>query len=581
MLIFRCLIPPLLLMLFSLLSCSSDSAYPYTVLKGDPYKTRIYSLPGGAKLYIARTTDRPRVAAALCMHSVASDTLDALYKESVYSPEYPLLFARIGSEVSSVADCSGSAIVCNNLPSNELENWATLMQGTFATLPDTLSIVLFGDVVYDDAVSVLSRYFAGASAANTDDAVPLLAHARENFYTLSGDDGRRLLLLSEARPDAKNSINLLASPPAKVLFPDTDNLKIKESAGRPKMVVAACNDSIFSFALRARLYELPASFLVSLKEYLDASFAAGIDSVASSARVTIEKNSHTVELSFSGRSESMQQSLAHTLDKWKSIADGEKFYNYLLVHKDAVAASKKDCENIALHSFDYTAGGERLCGLRKMAQYSMDALFSSSAEILFCGANTDAVYSLCLNYLNGAARPEKNDCSSVEDSLPRYLLLPADADSVATVTLAGSYASVEDFATMALFNKAAQLSGTASAAQFYPNGALLSVGVCVPFNRKAFEAAKSFMLYECSKYGSDALSLMAEYTATCERGYSSSRLYDALFELSFSDVEDFYNHHLKASCLQFIISRESSLNVHELTGRGRVVHLTYDELFGY
>ena len=568
-------------MLFSLLSCSSDSAYPYTVLKGDPYNTRIYSLPGGARLYIARTADRPRVAAALCMHSVASDTLDALYRESVYSPEYPLLFARIGSEVSSVAECGGSAIVCNNLPSNELENWAALMQGTFATLPDTLSIVLFGDVVYDDAVSVLSRYFAGASTASDDDAPSLLAHARENFYTLSGDDGRRLLLPSEARPDAKNSINLLASPPAKVLFPDTDNLKIKESARRPKMVVAASDDSLFTFAVRARLQELPASFLVSLKEYLDASFAAEKESVASATRVTVEKNSRTLQLSFSGRCENMQQSLSHALEKWKSIADGAKFYNYLLAHKDAVAAAKEDYGNIALHSFDYTAGGERLCGLRKMAAYSMDALFAPSCEMLFCGKDADAAYSLLLNYLNDAVRPEKEDCSSAGDSLPRYLLLPADADTVATITLGGSYASVEDFATMALFNKAAQLLGTGHAAQFYPNGALLSLGASAPFTRKAFDAAKSFLLYECSKWGSDPLSLMAEYTATCERGYSSSQLYDALVGLSFSDVEHFYNHHIKISTAQFVISRESTLNVHELTSRGRVVHLTHDELFGY
>ena len=580
MLFFRCLIPPLLLMLFSLLSCSSDSAYPYTVLKGDPYNTRIYSLPGGARLYIARTADRPRVAAALCMHSVASDTLDALYQESVYSPEYPLLFAHIGSDVSSVAACGGSTIVCNNLPSNELENWATMVQGTFATLPDTFSIVLFGDVVYDDAVSVLSRYFSGAPAASDDAAHTLLAHARENYYNLS-DDSRRVVAPSDARPDAKNSIELLPSPPAKVLFPDADDLKIKESARRPKMVVAASDDSLFTFAVRARLQELPASFLVSLKEYLDASFASEKESVASATRVTVEKNSRTLQFSFSGRCENMQQSLSHALEKWKSIADGAKFYNYLLAHKDAVAAAKEDYGNIARQTFDYAAGGERLCGLRKMAAYSMDALFAPSCEMLFCGKDADAAYSLLLNYLNDAVRPEKEDCSSAGDSLPRYLLLPADADSVATITLGGSYASVEDFATMALFNKAAQLSGTGHAAQFYPNGALLSVGASAPFTRKAFDAAKSFLLYECSKWGSDPLSLMAEYTATCERGYSSSQLYDALVGLSFSDVEHFYNHHIKISATQFVISRESTLNVHELTSRGRVVHLTHDELFGY
>lgn len=567
-------------MLFSLLSCSSDSAYPYTVLKGDPYNTRIYSLPGGAKLYIARTAARPRVAAALCMHSVASDTLDALYRESVYSPEYPLLFAHIGSDVSSVAARGGSTIVCNNLPSNELENWVAIVQGTFATLPDTFSIVLFGDVVYDDAVSTLSRYFSGARTASDDVARALLENARENYYN-SSDDSRRVVAPSDARSDAKNSIELLPSPPAKVLFPDIDNLKIKKPAHRPKMVVAASDDSLFTFAVRARLQELSASFLVSLKEYFDASLVAEKDSISPAVRVTVEKNSRTVQISFTDRFENMQQSLSHALEKWKTIADGAKFYNYLLAHKDAVAAAKEDYGNIARQASDYAAGGERLCGLRKMAAYSMDALFAPSCEMLFCGKDADAAYSLLLNYLNDAVRPEEEDCFSVEDSLPRYLLLPADADSVATITLGGSYASVEDFAMMALFNKAAQLSGTGHVAQFYPNGALLSVGTCAPFARKAFDAAKSFLLYECSKYGSDPLSLMAEYTLACERGYSSSQLYDALVTLSFSDVEHFYNHHIKASTTQFVISRESTLNVHELTSRGRVVHLTYDELYGY
>ena len=567
-------------MLFSLLSCSSDSAYPYTVLKGDPYNTRIYSLPGGAKLYIARTADRPRVAAALCMHSVASDTLDALYRESVYSSEYPLLFSHIGSDVSSVAARGSSTIVCNNLPSNELENWAAIVQGTFATLPDTFSIVLFGDVVYDDAVSTLSRYFSGARTASDDVARALLENARENYYN-SSDDSRRVVAPSDARPDAKNSIELLPSPPAKVLFPDIDNLKIKKPAHRPKMVVAASDDSLFTFAVRARLQELPASFLVSLKEYFDASLVAEKDSISPAVRVTVEKNSRTVQISFTDRFENMQQSLSHALEKWKTIADGAKFYNYLLEHKDSVVAAKKDYGNIALQASGYAAGGERLCGQRKMAEYSMDALFAPSCEMLFCGKDADAAYSLLHNYLNDVARPEEENCFSAEDSLPRYLLLPADADSVATITLGGSYASVEDFAMMALFNKAAQLSGTGHVAQFYPNGALLSVGACAPFTRKAFDAAKSFLLYECSKWGSDPLSLMAEYTATCERGYSSSQLYDALVGLSFSDVEHFYNHHIKISTAQFVISRESTLNVHELMSRGRVVHLTYDELYGY
>jgi hypothetical protein len=470
--------------------------------------------------------------------------------------------------------------VCNNLPSNELENWAAIVQGTFATLPDTFSIVLFGDVVYDDAVSTLSRYFSGAHTASDDVARALLENARENYYN-SSDDSRRVVAPSDARPDAKNSIELLPSPPAKVLFPDVDDLKIKESARRPKMVVAASDDSLFTFAVRARLQELPASFLVSLKEYFDASLVAEKDSISPAVRVAVEKNSRTVQISFTDRFENMQQSLSHALEKWKTIADGAKFYNYLLVHKDSVVAAKKDYGNIALQASGYAAGGERLCGQRKMAEYSMNALFAPSCEMLFCGKDADAAYSLLHNYLNDVARPEEEGCFSAGDSLPRYLLLPADADSVATITLGGSYASVEDFAMMALFNKAAQLSGTGHVAQFYPNGALLSVGTCAPFTRKAFDAAKSFLLYECSKYGSDPLSLMAEYTATCERGYSSSQLYDALVGLSFSDVEHFYNHHIKISATQFVISRESTLNVHELTSRGRVVHLTYDELYGY
>ncbi len=579
MLCFRCLVPTLLLLLCSLLSCSSDSAYPYTLLKGDPYKTRIYTLPGGVKLYIAATDECPRVEAALCMSFVAGDTLATLYKESVYSPEYPLLFASMGTQVSSVAESCGATLVYNNIPSNELENWAVMMQGTFATLPDTLSILLFGDVVYDDAVVTLSRYFSGSSAPCVDDA-SLVAFVRDKYCDKS-DDSQMLVTFSQARADAKNSIELLEPSPAKVLFPDCDKLKIKESSGQPRMVVAASSDSLFSFAVRARLQELPASFLVLLKNYFDAYLQAENDSLASATQVKIEKNSRVVEFSISGSAANMKELVAAALERWKSLADGNSFYKYLLTNSRDVVSTKKDYENIAMQVVSYANGGERLCGLRELAEYSMNELFTTSGEILFCGEEADKAYSLYLNALRRSMAFCKSDYSYLGDTVPRYMFLPADTVSIATISLGGSYASVEDLVAMALFNKAAMLSAEEPLMFFCPGGALFSAGGRMPFTRKAFEAAKSFLLYDCSTHGSDGLSLIDEYTSSAVRGYTSSQLYDALFGLSFSDIEELYNHHVATSTSQIIIGRESDLDMHELASRGRVVLLTHDELFGY
>ena len=577
--LFRCLVAPLLLMLFSLLSCSSDSAFPYTLLKDDPYKTRIYTLPGGVKLYIAATDERPRVEAALCMQSVASDTLASLYKESVYSPEYPLLFASMGTQVSTVSDSRGVAVVCNNIPSNELENWAVMMQGTFATLPDTLSILLYGDVVYDEAVATLSRYFSGSSAPSVDDA-SLVAYIRDKYYA-KGDDTQKLVTLSQVRPDAKNSIELLASPPAKVLFPDCDKLKIKESSGQPRMVVAESNDSLFTFAVRARLQELPASFLVLLKNYFEASLSAEKESLASTTQVKIEKSGRMVEFTLSGSAANMQELVADALARWKSLADGGAFYKYLLANARDVAATKRDYENIAMQAAIYANGGERLCGLRELAEYSMNELFTSSGEMLFIGKGADKAYPLYLSSLRRPTVSRKYDFSYSGDTVSRYMLLPADTDSVAVVSLGSSYASVEDLAAMALFNKAAMLSSEEPATLFCSGGALYSATTHLPFTRKAFDAAKSLMLYECSTHGNDALSLIDEYTSSSLRGYTSSQLYDALMRLSFSDVEWFYNHHVASTTMQLVIGRGSSVDKRELASQGRVVLLTHDELFGY
>jgi hypothetical protein len=531
------------------------------------------------KLYIAATDERPRVEAALCMPSVASDTLAALCKESVYSLEYPLLFASIGTQVSTVSDSRGAAIVCNNIPSNELENWAVMMQGTFALLPDTLSIYLFGDVVYDDAVTTLSRYFSGSSAPSVDDA-SLVAYIRDKYYA-KDDDSQKLVTLSQTRLDAKNSIVLLVSPPAKVLFPDCDKLKIKESSGQPRMVAAENRDSLFTFAVRARLQELPASFLVLLNSYFDSSLSVEKDSLASVTRVKVEKGGGVVDFALSGSATNMQELVVGALERWKSLANGDSFYKYLLANGRDVAAAKKDFENISMQAALYANGSERLCGLREMAEYSMNRLFTPSGEMLFCGKDADKAYSLYLNSLRQPAAPRKSDFSFSGDTVPRYMLLPADTDSIATISLGGSYASVEDLAAMALFNKAAMLSSEEPATLFYSGGALFSADGQLPFTRKAFEAVKSFMLYECSTHGNDALSLIDEYAFSSLRGYTSLQLYDALMRLSFSDVEEFYNHHVASTTMQLVIGRGSSVDMHEFTSQGKVVLLTHDELFGY
>ncbi|MBR2607267.1 MAG: hypothetical protein IKC70_04985 [Bacteroidaceae bacterium] len=588
MLFLRCLFPSLLLMLFSLLSCSSDSKYPYTIVEGDSYNTRLYKLPSGVKLYIARTTEQPRVAAALYMPSVASDTLGNLYSESVYSSEYPMLFARIGSDVSSAVNFNGSPIIYNNTPSNELENWAVLMLGSFVSFPDSLTIVLFGDIVYDDAVATIMRHFEkvpripSSSADCHIDEKTLLETVRLQFLdNLSAEDSKKTLSLSDVRRDAKNSIKLLPSPPAKVIFPDLDNLKIKSAPGQPRMVVDEKEDTLFTLIVRNRLKELPTAFLMLIKEYFDASLSLENDSVPYAIQVRADKNSHSLDFYVSGRAENMQQNVTQAIQRCKLIANGDDFYKYLLANSEAVSATKNDYENMAMQAATYIAGGKRLCGMREIAEYSMNALFSSTSDIYFCGKDSDKIYPLLLNMLDTVTAPSLCDFSAADDTLARYYLLPSDSEAAVTVTLGDAYESVEDFATIALFNKAASFAVVTPSVLISFNGTLLSVEDTLPFTHDAFEAAKSFLLYDCSTYGGNVKSLFKEYIFSDEHGYTSAQFYDALMRLSFSDVEDFYLRHKENSFAQLIIGRESNLSLRELKNKGRVVHITSSELFGY
>lgn len=585
---FRCLVPTFLLLLFSLLSCSSDSKYPYTIVKGDPYNTRLYTLPQGVKLYIARTAEQARVSAALCMPSVASDTLGTLYTQSVCSEEYPMLFARIGSEVSRVGIANGSTVVYNNIPSNELENWAVIMQGSFLSFPDSLSIVLVGDVAYDDAVTTMARHFEkatymhSAAAACADDAAALPAAVRTLlFENIEDGECKKIVSLSDARADAKNNIKLLPSPPAKVIFPDIDKLKIISTREHPRMVVAENDDTHFTFIVRTRMNEIPASSLALIEEYFETSLNAENDSIPIATNVKADKGSRTLEFSVSGRAETALQTVIQAVINWQSVADSEKFYKYLLANSDVVDASKRSNENIAMQAADYIARRSRLCGMREMAEYSMDVLFSSSSELYFCGKNADEIYPLLLKQLHPMTAPVLSDTSAPGDTLAGYLLLPADTNEASMVTIGEPYSSVEDLAAIALFNKAASLSSIGPATKFYPNGALLFSDDSRPLTREAFEAAKSFLLYDCSTHGGNGLSLIKEYYTLNEQGYTSSQLYDALMRLSLFDVENFYKRHKDNSDTQLIVGRESGLNLRELKKKGSVVHLTYSELFGY
>ena len=585
MLFFRCLFSSLLLMLFSLLSCSSDSEYPYTIVKGDPYNTRLYTLPSGIKLYIARTTKQARVDAALYMPFIADDTLKTLYEQSVYSPEYPLLFAHIGSDVSLVKDCQGSSLVYNNIPSNELENWTVLMRGSFAAFPDSFTIVLFGDVVYDDAVETMVQHFENvpripsSSAACNIDEKKLLETIRSQFLeNLSAENYKKIASLSDVRNDAKNNIKLLPSPPAKVIFPDIDELKIKSFPKQPRMVVVKNDDAHYTFTLRSRLKEVPVSFLAHIKEYFDASLALEKDTATTVVHIKTDENLHAIEFTISGCSENMQQDVTQTILTCKTLADGDKFYKYLLTNSTAIDVSKNNLENVAIQAATYIAGDKRLCSMYEIAKYSMDALFTSASEVYFSGKDDD---SLSLSMLNASVTPPLCDFTSTNDSLARYFLLPVDTDSITTVTLGDAYETVEDAAIISLFNKAVALSSTRPSTQFFYNGALLSAGSTQALIRETFEAAKSFLLYDCSTYDGNVQSLFREYIYSNERGYTSAQFYDALMRLSFSDVEDFYTRHKENADTQLIIGRESCLNLRELKNNGRVVHLTSSELFGY
>ena len=584
----RCVIPTLLLLLLSLLSCSSDSVYPYTIIKNDTYSTRLYTLPTGVKLYITRTADRPRISASLYMPCVAVDALDTLYAPSVYSSEYPLLFARIGTDVSNLFDYRGSAIVSNDIPSNELENWAVIMQGSFTAFPDSLSIILFGDVVYDDAVATLSHVFSDSSSLSIssdgchDDAISLLKHIRSQLAeNIPVDDALKTVASSDIRPEAKNVIKLLPSPPAKVIFSDIDKLKIKSTSGQPRMVVAENGDALYTFLVRTHFKELPASFLQLIKEYFHTSFDEINDSVASVAKVDIDKNDRALYFTISGCERDMSQRLTRSFSILKKLADGDKFYEYLQKNDNAIESSKKSKENIALQVAPYITADKRISGLREIAKYSMDALFTQSSELLFCGKDASNAYSLYIDILSPAISPTLCNVSSAGDTMARYMLLPLDADSMTTVTYATPYESVEDIAMIKLFNKVAALSKTVQKALFYPEGTLLVSGNNAPVSREEFEAAKSFLLYDISTQGSDGVSLIKEHISYIKYGYTSSQLYDALVRISFADIKEFYKRHNENCVTQLIIGRESDFDIRKFVKRGIVVHLTSDELFGY
>ena len=160
-----------ILCMLLLLSCSSGGAYPYTTIDGDIYETRIYTLQNGTRLYLTKNDIQPRVAAALLLPAANSDTIEALYTPSVHSGDYAALFARIGSHGAYIVETGQGRAILTDIPCNEIENWATIMRGSFSALPDSFSIVISGDIIFDDVVATIEKQFSDIALYGTAPSV--------------------------------------------------------------------------------------------------------------------------------------------------------------------------------------------------------------------------------------------------------------------------------------------------------------------------------------------------------------------------------------------------------------------------
>lgn len=636
-----------LLCVMLLSSCSMGGAYPYTTIDGDPYKTRLYRLPGGIKLYLAKNDAEPRATAALLLPAVACDTLDALCAPSVHSADYASLYAQIGSHGAYMLKNAGGTAICCDIPNNEIENWATIMRGSFIALPDSFSIVISGDIEFDDVCNMIEKQYSGATLYSTpvtnagkqDDTHllfelhPYGASMRRRALngTLSASDAESLkenyifaladgfhdnsfrvrmmadallrgaapnsaalladrleavdkaLMDAAAQPyevraldfnvqsDAENAISLSSPLPVEITFPDATELREKQTYDEFHP------EDYYRLLVHVDYNGIPQTIAKTVVHYLKESLATSnvlVDVRLCESSLLIEFHGAAVE-------ESIAEGIFALL---KEVADGERFYGYLMKNSSSLSEGKSIPANIAAQASEYAKGGERYTGLRNLAALSMQRIFSSSSTLLAFGTWAGKMLPRLKRHFDCAPTIDKANTARAGDSSPDTILVATRCDTLYTITVA-PVEGVEERLLIQLFNKAAELSRTDSLCRYTEAGTCLVMGIeddsRLPFTEKTFDAARSLLMYDLSTYGNTPQSVVREYIRQEEGGYSLSELYDALCDISYSDMKDFHRRHLGATKHRFVIGKGSSRELRSLAGAEGTVYITLDEMFGY
>ncbi len=638
-----------LLCVLLLSSCSAGGAYPYTAIEGDSYKTRLYKLSGGVKLYLTKNDVQPRATAALLLPTADSDTLDALYTPSVHSREYSSLYAQIGSHGAYIVENMCGVAICSDIPGNEIENWATIMRSSFEVLPDSFSIVISGDIVFDEVCRIIEGKYSDAQLyptpiANecTHGSAHLLyaLHPCEELMRRRGEDGtlsasdmesmkenyrfaladgfydnsfrvrmmadallrgdacnsatlfadkldeadNDVLLSAAAQPfrvealkpavsgDAENTVSLASPLPARITFPDVSGLREKH------LFDENVPDGYFRMLLHVDCREIPQTISKLAARYLRESLSA------SEVHIEVGQLGNSILLEFHGASAEAERITDNLFPLLKEVADGERFYSYLLKNASLLSAEKSSIENVATQASEYLAGCERYTGVRTLATLSMQRIFSQKSSLSLFGNQVAKLLPKLKEHFCVEPGHNKTNTSFPGDSVPALQFVALQCNTVYTLT----YSPIEgakESAIMQLFNIAARLSHADTLCRYTHSGVCLTMGVeddsQLPFSEEAFNAARSLLLYDLSTYGNIPQSVAREYILQEQRGYSSSELYDAACGISYSDIKDFHRWHCKASKQRLVAGKGSSLELRSLAAEEGTVYITLDEMYGY
>lgn len=535
-------ISSLLCALFLLLSCSSGGAYPYMTIDGDPYRTRIYTLPSGTRLYLTKDDAQPRATAAILLPSVDSDSLERLYTPSVHSREYRSLLAQIGSHGTYITENRGGVALCNDIPCNEIENWAAIMRGTFSALPDSFSVVVSGNIAYDDVAAIIDRQFAGAAlfptakmehAANDDAHLLFALHPsatnmqrsahdgtlsdadvmslKENYLFALADgfhDNRfRVRMIADAllRGAACNSAALLAGKldgidrqslasaqkiyPIKALQPDVRSDAMNSISLSPPMPVEIAFPDIAELNEKQTYSENMVkgiSRVLLCVDYsgLPATFPALVarylkeSFLGSVVHIEAAPLEKSLLLEFHATAENIGRVAEEAISRLADAADGEKFYGYLSKNSAMLSDGKLSVANIAAQAAGYTKGGKRITGLRALASASMQRIFSASSSLLAFGDKAESLLSSFKHHFKAAVSEGASSTAFADEALPGRMLVAMQCDTVYTIE-AAPVGGADEHIMMQLFNMASELACADSLCRYTTDGVCCAMGGAV------------------------------------------------------------------------------------------------------